>query len=175
MSDYLITRMKAAAERAEHGEFWQVASPCDAPASTTDAIHIALSHPGNVLTLIARIEALQAENARLSARVAELEGEAVASVDAINEAVTRLEATEAERDTANARLQRAVEALRPFATMAALVDRYQSRGVVCTLNDKPYQGGAAWQDKNGNTRTVTYGDFRNARATLTDLEKADER
>jgi hypothetical protein len=55
------------------------------------------------------------------------------------------------------------EALEPFAKMGKIIDG--PFGVPTIGDDAPFKSGAAWQE-GGETRTLTYGDFRRACAAL---------
>lgn len=65
-------------------------------------------------------------------------------------------------DQPSARERRLEEALRPFATVGALIDRY----FIDRPDDGVFQSGAGWNDAEGKSRTLTLGDFRRARQAL---------
>lgn len=53
-------------------------------------------------------------------------------------------------------------AMKPFAAVGRLIDRYfQKYG-----DAETFHSGAGWRDKEGNTKTLTLGDFRSAYAAL---------
>lgn len=76
---------------------------------------------------------------------------------------SRIEALERENATLRAERDEARKVLEPFA-QAAWVVRYTERLQAREFgDDQPFQSGLAWQ-KDGVTRTITYGDLRRAAA-----------
>jgi hypothetical protein len=124
----------------------------------------------------------QARALAAEARIKELEGERDAAragwrgaqVDrsVVNQAREHMERATARAEIAESQLsalQDSVrlkdEALRPFATMARLLDSGWFRGD--KADGAPFRSGCAWRDREtGQSRTLTIGDFRRARQAL---------
>ena len=56
-------------------------------------------------------------------------------------------------------------ALKPFSTVAKVFDRHPHLSI--QPDALPFRSGVAWRGADGETTTLTLGDFRKARALLT--------
>lgn len=61
-------------------------------------------------------------------------------------------------------IERLMKALEPFAKAGRVVDGPFGPALFCE-DDMAFQSGCAWSE-NGERRTITWGDFRRARAAL---------
>lgn len=90
---------------------------------------------------------------------------AVTAANAYDAHVTRIDALERE----NAELRAALE---PFATAGRIIDGPFGPALFAE-DDMAFQSGCAWSE-NGERRTITWGDFRRARASLRDAKERKE-
>lgn len=76
----------------------------------------------------------------------------------------RLEAADA-LTALQARVGELEGALKPFSTVAKVFDRHPHLSI--QPDALPFRSGVAWRGADGETTTLTLGDFRKARALLT--------
>lgn len=77
-----------------------------------------------------------------------------------------IEAYEAALTASEAEVERLKAALEPFKIVGDLIERQRASGTFDREDEEPFNSGMAWT-KDGQKRTLTWGDFRRARAALT--------